>query len=111
MWKGPLLEDPAPSAYEGTARKWTARLQVQVPMKTRMLCYVTILNTIKRYVNLNTNTYMKVVLSQLFDTHISLNEVLDLLDLLRVRLLGQLARQLLALVRPDLVDELVAVPK
>ena len=54
---------------------------------------------------------MKVVLSQLFDTHISLNEVLDLLYLLRVRLLGQLARQLLALVRPDRVHELVTVPK
>ena len=70
---------------------------------------MTILNTIKRYVNLNTNTYMKVVLSQLFDTHISLNEVLDLLYLLRVRLLGQLARQLLALVRPDRVYKLIAV--
>ena len=44
-------------------------------------------------------------------THVSLNEVLDLLDLLRVRLLGQFDRQFLPLVRLDLVDEFVAVPK
>ena len=56
----------------------------------------------KHYVNLNTK--INVVL-----THVSLNEVFDLLDLLRVRLLGQLARQLLALVRPDRVYKLIAV--
>ena len=44
-------------------------------------------------------------------THVSLDEVLDLLDLLGIRLLGQLARQFLALIRPDRVHELVAVSK
>ena len=44
-------------------------------------------------------------------THVSLDEVLDLLDLLGIRLLGQLARQFLALVRPYRVHKLVAVSK